>query len=87
MAEALIYIVEDDRNIREIESFALKNSGYEIREFETAKQFFAGMAAAIPQLVLLDIMLPEEDGLSILQKIRQNRETARVPVIMVTAKS
>ena len=87
MAEALIYIVEDDRNIREIVSFALKNSGYEIREFETAKQFFAGMAAAIPQLVLLDIMLPEEDGLSILQKIRQNRETARVPVIMVTAKS
>lgn len=87
MAEALIYIVEDDRNIREIESFALKNSGYEIREFETAKQFYAGLAAAIPQLVLLDIMLPEEDGLSILQKIRQNRETARTPVIMVTAKS
>ncbi|MBR5348116.1 MAG: response regulator transcription factor [Lachnospiraceae bacterium] len=87
MAEALIYIVEDDRNIREIESFALKNSGYEIREFETAQQFYAGLASEIPKLVLLDIMLPEEDGLSILQKIRRNRETARVPVIMVTAKS
>lgn len=83
----LIYIVEDDRNIREIESFALKNSGYEIREFETAKQFYAGLASEIPQLVLLDIMLPEEDGLSILQKVRQNPTTARVPVIMVTAKS
>jgi len=87
LAEAHIYIVEDDRNIREIESFALKNSGYDIREFETAKQFYAALSQEIPQLVLLDIMLPEEDGLSILQKIRQNPETARVPVIMVTAKS
>ena len=79
MAEALIYIVEDDRNIREIESFALKNSGYEIREFETAQQFYAGLASEIPQLVLLDIMLPEEDGLSILQKIRQNPASWRSP--------
>lgn len=87
MAEALIYIVEDDRNIREIESFALKNSGFEIREFETAKQFYAAVNQKVPQLVLLDIMLPEEDGLSILQKIRREPETARVPVMMVTAKS
>jgi len=87
LAEALIYIVEDDRNIREIESFALKNSGYEIREFETARQFYDGLSQKIPQLMLLDIMLPEEDGLSILRNIRRNPATSRIPVIMVTAKA
>ena len=62
----MIYIVEDDKNIQEIESFALKNSGYEVRGFEYAKDFYAALDEQIPDLVLLDIMLPDEDGLQIL---------------------
>ncbi len=84
---ALIYIVEDDRNIREIESFSLKNSGYSIAEFECAKDFFKRLADKTPDLILLDIMLSDEDGLSILKKIRNVPETKRIPVIMVTAKT
>ena len=64
----MIYIVEDDKNIQEIESFALKNSGYEVRGFECAKDFYAALDEQIPDLVLLDIMLPDEDGLQILKK-------------------
>lgn len=84
---ALIYIVEDDENIREIEMFALKNAGYEIREFDCASAFFAGMRERIPALVLLDIMLPDEDGLSIVKKLRAASETRRLPIIMATAKT
>lgn len=84
---ALIYIVEDDENIREIEMFALKNAGYEIREFDCASAFFAGIKEKIPALVLLDIMLPDEDGLSILKKLRNHPETRRLPIIMATAKT
>ena len=84
---ALIYIVEDDQNIREIESFALKNSGYQIRDFSNAAEFYQAMKVIRPDLVLLDIMLPEEDGMEILQKLRKNPVTRRLPVIMVTAKS
>ena len=84
---ALIYIVEDDENIREIEMFALKNAGYEIREFDCASSFFAGMREKIPALVLLDIMLPDEDGLSIVKKLRAASETRRLPIIMATAKT
>ncbi|MGL5260615.1 MAG: response regulator transcription factor [Lachnospiraceae bacterium] len=83
----LIYIVEDDKNIREIESFALKNSGYEIEDFECAKDFFEQIKVKVPNLILLDVMLPDEDGLSILQKLRSNSETKRIPIIMVTAKT
>ena len=60
-----IYIVEDDKNIREIEMFALKNSGYAVEEFENAKSFFSKTAEKVPDLVLLDIMLPDMDGLEI----------------------
>lgn len=84
---ALIYIVEDDKNIREIESFALKNSGYQIRDFECAAQFYAKMEEKLPNLILLDVMLPDEDGLNILKKIRSNSESRKIPVIMVTAKT
>ena len=83
----MIYIVEDDKNIQEIESFALKNSGYEVRGFEYAKDFYAALDEQIPDLVLLDIMLPDEDGLQILKKLRLNHKTVLVPVIMVTAKT
>ena len=84
---ALIYIVEDDQNIREIESFALKNSGYQVADFGNAKEFYRAVKEIKPDAVLLDIMLPDEDGMEILQKIRKNPETKRLPVIMVTAKS
>ena len=59
---ALIYVVEDDVNIREIECFALKNSGYTIEDFECAKDFYLKVRERVPDLVLLDIMLPDEDG-------------------------
>lgn len=84
---ALIYIVEDDRNIREIESFALKNSGYQIQDFSNAKDFYHALKERKPDGVLLDIMLPDEDGMEILQKLRKDPETKRLPIIMVTAKS
>ncbi len=84
---ALIYLVEDDENIREIESFALKNSGYTIEDFECAKSFRDRIKTKVPDLVLLDIMLPDEDGLSVLRRLRSHPETKRIPVIMVTAKT
>ncbi len=82
-----IYIVEDDKNIREIEMFALKNSGYAVEEFENAKSFFSRSAEKIPDLVLLDIMLPDMDGLEIVKKLRSRPDTVRVPIILVTAKT
>lgn len=82
-----IYIVEDDINIREIERYALKNSGYEVEEFESGAGFFKRLENHTPSLVILDIMLPDEDGMSILAKIRGDKKTAKIPVIMVTAKA
>jgi two-component system alkaline phosphatase synthesis response regulator PhoP len=84
---ALIYIVEDDTNILEIEEIALKNSGYEEEGFINAKDFFYRLAQKKPDLVLLDIMLPDMDGLSIVKKIRSNENTNDVPVIILTAKT
>ena len=84
---SLIYIVEDDKNILEIESFALKNSGYDIRGFALAKDFYRAMEEFLPDLILLDIMLPDEDGLNILQKLRKNPKTKSLPIILVTAKT
>ncbi len=84
---ALIYVVEDDKNIQEIETFALTNVGYEVRGFSLAGEFREAMDAALPDLVLLDIMLPDEDGLHILKELRGNRDTANIPVIMLTAKT
>ena len=83
----MIYIVEDDRNIREIELFALKNSGYQAAGFETAKAFYRALEERLPELILLDIMLPDEDGLSILKRLRTGAQTQRIPVILVTAKA
>ena len=84
---ATIYIVEDDVNIREIERYALKNSGYEVEEFESGESLFKRLERAVPSLLLLDIMLPDEDGLEILEKLRANKNTAAIPIIMVTAKT
>ena len=84
---ALVFIVEDDHDIRQIEAYALKCGGFEIEEFEDAKALYERLEKKTPDLFLLDVMLPDEDGLSILRKIREKRETKRIPVIMVTAKT
>lgn len=84
---AWIYIVEDDQNIREIESFALKNSGYHVMDFECAKDFYKKLNEKAPALILLDIMLPDEDGLEVVRKVRGNPKTRKVPIILVTAKT
>lgn len=84
---ALIYIVEDDKNIQEIEEYALRNQGHDIRCFDGAKGFDRGMQEVLPDLVLLDIMLPGEDGLSILRRLRSNSAAKKIPVILVTAKN
>ena len=81
-----IYIVEDDVNIREIEAFSLKNSGYTVEEFGSAKEFWSRIYEKVPDLIVLDVMLPDEDGLSIVKK-RQWAESRYVPIIMVTAKT
>jgi len=82
----MIYIVEDDRNIQEIELFALKNSGFSAVGFETARDFWQAMDKKLPEMILLDIMLPDEDGLAILTRLRARSETKRIPVMLVTAK-
>ena len=84
---ALIYIVEDDESIREIETIALKNSNYMVYAFEKAKDFYHKLDEIVPDLVLLDIMLPDENGYDIVKKLRKNPATKRLPIIMVTAKS
>lgn len=84
---ALIYVVEDDVNIREIETLALKNSGYEVEDFSCAKDFYRAVEEKKPQLILLDIMLPDEDGLRIVKQLRRKKDTVTIPVIMVTAKT
>lgn len=83
----LIYIVEDDANIREIEMFALKNSGFEAEGFECASDFLRRLRQQKPSLILLDIMLPDEDGISILAKLRANPATRTLPIILVTART
>ncbi len=82
----MIYYVEDDVNIRELTLYALTKAGFEACGFSCAHDFFAALVNTIPQLVLLDIMLPGEDGLEILHKLRQNAATKNIPVMMLTAK-
>ena len=84
---ALMYAVEDDKNILEIEMFALKNSGYQVDGFECAGDFYKKLEERLPDLILLDVMLPDEDGLEIVKKLRKRPDTKKLPVIMVTAKS
>lgn len=84
---ALIYVVEDDKSIQEIESYALTNVGYRVEGFETAEGFRRALQKELPDLVLLDIMLPDEDGLSIVKRLRADKETVMIPIILVTAKT
>ena len=82
----LIYCVEDDKNIRELVVYAMKNGGYQAEGYADAEEFFAGLEIAKPSLVLLDIMLPGTDGLSLLSKLRNKKDTRDIPVILLTAK-
>lgn len=84
---ALIYIIEDDESIREIEEFALQNSGHKVLGFSCAKDFYKKLEEVIPDLCLVDIMLPDENGNEIVRRLRRNTETKMLPVIMVTAKT
>lgn len=84
---SLIYIVEDDDSIREIETIALKNSGHDVIAFENAGSFYKNLSSIIPDLLILDIMLPDSDGNSIVKKLRSMSETKKLPIIMVTAKT
>ncbi len=82
----MIYYAEDDRSIRELVIYTLRNTGFEAEGFENSQQLFEAIKVKTPQLVLLDIMLPDEDGINILKRIRNNVVTEKLPVIMVTAK-
>lgn len=82
----MIYFVEDDDNIRKLVCYALSKEGYETKGFSRPSEFWQSMALNTPELVLLDIMLPEEDGLSILKKVRACPKTQDISVIMITAK-
>ena len=84
---ALIYIVEDDESIREIESIALKNSNYIVSAFENAKEFYKKLDELVPDLILLDVMLPDESGYDIVRKLRKRPATQDILIIMVTAKT
>ncbi len=86
MSSKWIYIVEDDKNIREMEQYALGNSGFQVKGFDDGKSFFKECEETLPGLIILDIMLPGEDGMSILKLLRASPSTAGIPVMMVTAK-
>jgi two-component system alkaline phosphatase synthesis response regulator PhoP len=83
---AVIYIVEDEANIRDLLAYTLNASGFEARGFAEAGAFWEALDEKAPDLVILDIMLPGEDGLSLLKKLKAKKETASLPVIMASAK-
>ena len=82
----MIYCVEDDTGIRELMIYTLKASGFEARGFAEASEFWQALSEKLPELILLDIMLPGEDGITVLEKLRRRADTAKVPVIMASAK-
>ena len=83
----MIYLLEDDESIRNFVEYALNNSGLETKAFPRPSLFWEAVEKETPQLVLLDVMLPEEDGLKILSRLRERTSTKDIPVIMLTAKS
>ena len=84
---ALIFVVEDDTNIAEIESFALQNVGYDVECFGCARDFYERLKEKVPDLFLLDIMLPDEDGLQIIKMLKGIKQCVTVPILLVTAKT
>lgn len=83
----MIYLLEDDNNIRNFVTYALNNSGLPAEGFAAPREFWSALEKRMPQMVILDIMLPEEDGLTILGKLRRRAETRNLPIMMLTAKS
>ena len=83
----MIYFVEDDNSIRELVTYTLSSAGMPADGFEKPSLFWSALSKQLPDLILLDIMLPEEDGLSILRKLRASPDTEKIPVMMLTAKS
>ena len=81
----MIYVVEDDKSIRELVAYALGSAGYETESYTSSAEFFAALAPQKARLVLLDIMLPGEDGLAILRRLRETPETAGIPVMIMSA--
>lgn len=84
---ALIYIVEDEDSIREIEEIALKTGGHETKSFASGEDFFAAIEGELPELAVLDVMLPDIDGNEIVKRLRENPDTCNLPLILVTAKT
>lgn len=82
----LIYILEDDSSVRELETYALRGNGFEVEGFEEPKSFYNALGKKKPDLIIIDVMLPGEDGISITKKLRASSEFKRIPVVMVTAK-
>ena len=82
----MIYLLEDDRGIRELVEYAAVQAGMQLKGFERPSEFWAALDKELPEMILLDIMLPEEDGLEILRKLRARSDTRRLPVMMLTAK-
>ena len=81
----MIYFLEDDDTIRNFVVYALQNSGFEVQGFPHPDDFWNAMKKTLPELILLDRMLPKEDGMSILKKLREKQDTMRIPVMMITA--
>lgn len=82
----MIFCVDDDNTIRDIEVYTLEQTGFEAKGFANAGELFSALEQTVPELILLDIMLPDTDGVQILRKLRQNADTSDIPVIMATAK-
>ena len=82
----MIFCVEDDSNIRELVVYTLETTGFKARGFEDGREFLEALALETPELVLMDIMLPGDDGLELLKKLKASPKTREIPVIMVTAK-
>lgn len=83
----MIYCVEDDRSIRELLVYALKSGGFDAEGFSESRDFYKALESGLPSMVLLDIMLPGEDGIEILRRLKASAKTRNIPVIMLTAKS
>lgn len=82
----MIYMLEDDNGIRDFVLYALNNSGFEAVGFELPSELYAALSDNIPELLLLDVMLPEEDGIAVLKKLRAAPDTEKLPIILLTAK-
>lgn len=82
----MIFFVEDDDSIRELVLYTLNNAGYEAKGFARPSLFWETLKEEMPRLILLDIMLPEEDGLQMLKKLRGSKQTKKIPIMMLTAK-